>query len=207
MLTSQHGIEKRSDIQKDTDIAALKNFTNELNEERGRRKRRKMLKYLQPLLIGFLIVKFIIFPLVLKTLTALSTSSFVMSKIALALAGLLVLKWLLSGSGDGGGYDGGTKERTHLEIVHLPIPLTKAYQRGNIVVGGVGNGGWDDLSLSGSSSVFAIKHPNKPHKYIPVGNMKEIAHVVAAAAAADAADIGSGGYRNTRPVFDAKPFL
>lgn len=165
------------------------------------------MKYLQPILIGFLIVKFIIFPLVLKTLTALSTSSFVMSKIALAIAGLLVLKWLLSGSGDGGGYDGGAKERTHLEIVHLPFPLTKAYHRGNVGAGGAAFGGWDDLASSGSNSVFAIKHGSKSHKYIPVSNVKQMAHVVAAAAVADAEDNGDGGYRNTRPVFDAKPFL
>lgn len=132
-----------------------------------------------------------------------------MSKIALAIAGLLVLKWLLSGSGDGGGYDGGAKERTHLEIVHLPFPLTKAYHRDTVIGGGGAMGGWDDLSSSGSNSVFAIKHGNKPHKYIPVGNLKQMAQVVAAAAAvADTTDNGyRNGYRNTHPGSEAKPFL
>ncbi|XP_018797108.1 PREDICTED: uncharacterized protein LOC108973989 [Bactrocera latifrons] len=208
MLTFHREIAIPGDFQKDAGIAEMKNnLSNEINEERGRRKRRKMLKYLQPILIGFLIMKFIIFPLVLKTLTALSTSSFVMSKIALAITGLLVLKWLISGSGDGGGYDGGAKDRTHLEIVHLPFPLTKAYHKGNVGGGGAAFGGWDDLASSGSSNVFAIRHGGKPHKYIPVNNLKHMAHVVAAATVADAADNAEGVYRNTRPVFDDKPFL
>ncbi|CAD6993253.1 unnamed protein product [Ceratitis capitata] len=211
MPTLKRKNEKPKDVRSGTTATkvSLRNLAQELNEGRGRHKRRKMLKYLQPLLIGVLIVKFILLPLVLKTLTALSTSSFVMSKIALAAAGLLVLKWLLTGSGDGGGgYDGGAKERTHVEIVHLPVPLTKSYHRG----GGGGAGvstlnGWNDLSLSGSSSVLAIKHMGKPNKYIPVGDVKDMAHIVAAAAVADTTNNGGNGYRNTHPVYDGKPFL
>ncbi|XP_017491363.1 PREDICTED: uncharacterized protein LOC108379521 [Rhagoletis zephyria] len=193
------------------EAAALETSAVEFSEGRGKYKRRKMLKYLQPLLVGVLIVKFILLPLVLKTLTALSTSSFVMSKIALATAGLFVLKWLFSGSEDGSGYNGGVKERTHFEIVHLPLPLTKTYQRGN--AGGDVVGGWSDLSLSGSNSILAVKHANnKPSKYIPVNSAKEMAHMVAAAVATDS--VGGNSYRSTRPyarpydaAFYGKPFL
>ncbi|XP_067631261.1 uncharacterized protein Osi13 [Eurosta solidaginis] len=205
ITSKQSEIKIREDIRYNkTNVESLKLKNGKgFSEGRGRYKRRKIMKYLQPILVSVLVIKFILLPLALKALTALSASSFVMSKIALATAGIFVLKWLLSSSDDGVGYDGGAKER--IEIVHLPLPLMKPYHKGS-------NGGWGDLSLSDSNNIFDIKPTFKRHKYIPVsGGVKDVAHVLAIAAAES---VDGGGYRNARPMaqhydgsLDGKPFL
>lgn len=85
-----------------------------------------------PLLSAAVLAKFILLPLILKWLTALSASSFVMGKIALAAAGLLALKSMMSP----------THER--LEIVHASAPTIKSYH--------------GDLSSSGSNWIPLRQH-------------------------------------------------
>ncbi|XP_039231640.1 uncharacterized protein LOC6537586 isoform X2 [Drosophila yakuba] len=87
---------------------------------------------------GRAIAKMVLLPLVLKWLTALSTSSFVMGKIALVTSGVLALKWILAGG----------HARDRLEIVHSHTPLVKGLHG-------------SDLSSSGSSWI-PIRQPFIP---------------------------------------------
>ncbi|EDV90709.1 uncharacterized protein LOC6569766 [Drosophila grimshawi] len=108
----------------------LENWTA---EARGKhRKHKKMLKMLYPLLGAAVLAKLVLLPLILKWLTALSASSFVMGKIALAAAGLLALKSMM------------THDR--LEIVHATsyAPALKSYHA--------------DLSSAGSSWMPIKQH-------------------------------------------------
>ncbi|XP_030562734.1 uncharacterized protein LOC115764038 [Drosophila novamexicana] len=108
----------------------LDNWTT---EARGKQhKQKKLLKMLYPLLGAAVLAKLILLPLILKWLTALSASSFVMGKIALAAAGLLALKSIMSP----------THER--LEIVHASAPALKSYH--------------GDLSSSGTSWMPIRQH-------------------------------------------------
>ncbi|KAM8705233.1 hypothetical protein ACLKA7_009658 [Drosophila subpalustris] len=124
--------------------------TNLLNnwtaEGRGKHhKNKKLLKTLFPLLGAAVLAKLILLPLILKWLTALSASSFVMGKIALAAAGLLALKSILSSG----------HARDRLEIIHSSAPSYKSYH--------------GDLSSS-DSTWMPIRRP-----YIPLGMSKEVA--------------------------------
>lgn len=66
---------------------------------------------------ALLIIKAILFPLLIKFSTAVSAASFVMSKIALLISGMLALKWLLAAD---------KKEpKARLEIVQVP---TKSWE-------------------------------------------------------------------------------
>ncbi|XP_016971516.2 uncharacterized protein LOC108039102 [Drosophila rhopaloa] len=114
-------------------------------EGRGKhKKQKKLMKMVYPLLAAAAVAKIVLLPLVLKWLTALSASSFVMGKIALATSGLLALKWILSG---GHGHD-------RLEIVHSHAPVVK---------------GLHSTDLSGSaSSWMPIRQP-----FIPLGLSKD----------------------------------
>ncbi|KAH8383736.1 hypothetical protein KR009_010246 [Drosophila setifemur] len=114
-------------------------------EGRGKHKKQKKLqKIIFPMIAAAALAKLVILPLVLKWLTALSTSSFVMGKIALATSGLLALKWIMSG---GHAHD-------RLEIIHSATPAIKSYHAG-------------DLSSSGSSWI-PVRQP-----YIPLGLSKD----------------------------------
>eukprot|EP00099_Drosophila_melanogaster_P022212 NP_649634.1 osiris 13 [Drosophila melanogaster] len=98
-------------------------------EGRGKhKKQKKLMKMVYPLLAAVAVAKVVLLPLILKWLTALSTSSFVMGKIALVTSGILALKWILSG---GHAHD-------RLEIIHSHAPLVKGLHA-------------SDLSSSGSS--------------------------------------------------------
>ncbi|XP_017046586.1 uncharacterized protein LOC108091752 [Drosophila ficusphila] len=114
-------------------------------EGRGRhKKQKKLMKMVYPLLAAAALAKLVLLPLVLKWLTALSTSSFVMSKIALAISGILALRWILSG--------GNVRDR--LEIVHSHAPSIKGLH-------GV------DITSSGSSWMPVRQ------SFIPVGLSKD----------------------------------
>ncbi|XP_064550771.1 uncharacterized protein Osi13 [Drosophila montana] len=108
----------------------LDNWTT---EARGKKhKQKKLLKMLYPLLGAAVLAKLILLPLILKWLTALSASSFVMGKIALAAAGLLALKSIMSPAHE------------RLEIVHASAPSLKSYH--------------GDLSSSGTSWMPLRQH-------------------------------------------------
>ncbi|ALC46823.1 Osi13 [Drosophila busckii] len=118
-------------------LSLLDNWSS---QARGKHhKQKKLLKMLYPLLGAAVLAKVILLPLILKWLTALSASSFVMGKIALAASGLLALKSIMSAG----------HARDRLEIIHSSAPSLKAYH--------------GDLSSSGSSWL-----PIRPH-YIPLG--------------------------------------
>ncbi|XP_062126787.1 uncharacterized protein LOC133839343 [Drosophila sulfurigaster albostrigata] len=117
-------------------------------EGRGKhsKKSKKLLKLLYPLLGAAVLAKLILLPLILKWLTALSASSFVMGKIALATSGLLAFKSMLSN----------THAHDRVEIVHSSAPTLKSYH--------------SDLSSSGSSWM-PMRHP-----YIPLAITKDAAY-------------------------------
>ncbi|XP_017103915.2 uncharacterized protein Osi13 [Drosophila bipectinata] len=113
-------------------------------EGRGKhKKQKKLMKMIYPMLAAAALAKIVILPLILKWLTALSTSSFVMGKIALATSGLLALKWIMSGG----------HARDRLEIIHSSAPAIKGFH--------------GDLSGSGSNWM-PIRQP-----YIPLGLSKD----------------------------------
>lgn len=103
------------------------------------------MKIVYPLLVAAALAKMVLLPLILKWLTALSTSSFIMGKIALVTSGLLALKYILS--------SGNARDR--LEIIHSSVPAIKGYHAGT------------DLSGSGSTWM-PIRQP-----YIPLGLAKD----------------------------------
>ncbi|KAH8402761.1 hypothetical protein KR215_010278, partial [Drosophila sulfurigaster] len=110
------------------------------------KKSKKLLKLLYPLLGAAVLAKLILLPLILKWLTALSASSFVMGKIALATSGLLAFKSMISN----------THAHDRVEIVHSSAPTLKSYH--------------SDLSSSGSSWM-PMRHP-----YIPLAIAKDAAY-------------------------------
>ncbi|XP_022220790.1 uncharacterized protein LOC111072992 [Drosophila obscura] len=114
-----------------------------------KKQQKKLAKMLYPVLAAAALAKIVLLPLVLKWLTALSTSSFVMGKIALVTSGLLALKWIISGGGHA---------RDRLEIIHSSIPAIKGLH---------GLSAHADLSPS-DSSWMPIRPP-----YIPLGVTKE----------------------------------
>lgn len=110
-------------------------------------KHKKLLKMVYPLLGAAAVAKLILLPLILKWLTALSASSFVMGKIALLTAGLLAFKSIMSSG----------HARDRLEIIHSSAPTYKSYHQ-------------PDLSSSGSSWMPIRQH------YIPLGVSKDAAY-------------------------------
>lgn len=119
-----------------------------LASARGKQhKHKKLLKSLYPLLGAAVVAKLILLPLILKWLTALSASSFVMGKIALLTAGLLAFKSIMSSG----------HARDRLEIIHSSAPSYKSYHQ-------------PDLSSSGSSWMPIRQH------YIPLGVAKDAAY-------------------------------
>ncbi|XP_034127354.1 uncharacterized protein LOC117583241 [Drosophila guanche] len=114
-----------------------------------KKQQKKLAKMLYPVLAAAAVAKIVLLPLVLKWLTALSTSSFVMGKIALATSGLLALKWIMSSGGHA---------RDRLEIIHSSVPAFKGLHA--LAAHG-------DLTPSDSSWM-----PMRP-PYIPLGVTKE----------------------------------
>ncbi|KAH8407119.1 hypothetical protein KR222_007437, partial [Zaprionus bogoriensis] len=130
-------------------------------EARGKPlKHKKLLKMLYPVLGAVVLAKLILLPLILKWLTALSASSFVMGKIALLTAGLLAFKSIMSA---GHAHD-------RLEIIHSAAPALKSYHHA-------------ELSSSGSSWMPIRQH------YVPLGMAKEPTYRVAPSASLDAKEI------------------
>uniref|UniRef100_A0A1A9W5N4 Uncharacterized protein n=1 Tax=Glossina brevipalpis TaxID=37001 RepID=A0A1A9W5N4_9MUSC len=132
-------------MEKDRDI--------ELQKGRHNRYKRykKLQKFIVPLLMGVLVAKLIFIPLMLKMLTAISTSALVMSKIALVATGFVALKWIFTGS---------VKEDTRFDLIYLPQSNKAAPFR---------HGGNRDDQAWDASEVLEIQPYKKTkHKYIPV---------------------------------------
>lgn len=89
----------------------------EAEEARGHKHKHKhhhkhMNKYIHKVMAVMLVLKAILFPILIKFSTAVSAASFVMSKIALIVSGLLAVKWLISSE---------KKEpKSRVEIVQVP---------------------------------------------------------------------------------------
>ncbi|EDW24290.1 GL24066 [Drosophila persimilis] len=122
-----------------------------ITEGRGKhqhkKQQKKLAKMLYPVLAAAAVAKIVLLPLVLKWLTALSTSSFVMGKIALATSGMLALKWILSSG----------HARDRLEIIHSSVPSIKGLHTAHAA----------DVAPSGTSWM-----PIRP-PYIPLGVTKD----------------------------------
>ncbi|KAI8044339.1 uncharacterized protein LOC128262695 [Drosophila gunungcola] len=133
-------------INDDVSVEEVNNMLDSWSTEgRGKnKKQKKLMKMIYPLLAAAAVAKVVLLPLVLKWLTALSASSFVMGKIALATSGLLALRYILSG---GHGHD-------RLEIIHSHGPAVKGLHG-------------TDLS-AGASNWMPIRQP-----FIPLGISKD----------------------------------
>lgn len=79
--------------------------------------KKKAHKYLYPVLIGLFIAKVIIFPIILKSLTIMSTASLVFSKMALLTTIMLGFKWFLTYNNN----PPATNSDSKVEIVRLPL--------------------------------------------------------------------------------------
>lgn len=113
--------------------------------------------------MGVLVAKIVLIPLILKMLTAISSSALVMGKIALVTTGFIALKWIFSENS----YD--TKDR--FELIYLPNG-GKSYRSAS--------GGFslnDDQYWSDSSNQYTAIAPAASmgqQKYIPVNLKNEI---------------------------------
>lgn len=71
-------------------------------------------RILYPVLMGLFIAKIIIFPLLLKALTIMSSASFVLSKMSLLSTIMLGFKWFLTQHTQ-------TQQESKVEVVHVPL--------------------------------------------------------------------------------------
>lgn len=95
---------------------------------RGRKKKGKgMRRYLYPVMIGLFISKVILFPMLLKVLTIMSSASFVISKMSLLTSVLLGFKWFLTNSNQP--MQQRPAESSKVEIVHIPVKDHKDWDR------------------------------------------------------------------------------
>lgn len=71
-------------------------------------------RIIYPVLMGLLIAKMILFPLLLKALTIMSSASFVLSKMSLLSTIMLGFKWFLTQNVQ-------SQQESKVEVVHLPM--------------------------------------------------------------------------------------
>ncbi|KAJ6637525.1 hypothetical protein Bhyg_10256, partial [Pseudolycoriella hygida] len=82
----------------------------------GHKKKGKHLRrILYPVLMGLFIAKLIIFPLLLKVLTIMSSASFVLSKMSLLSTIMLGFKWFLTQ------HQVQPQQESKVEVVHVPL--------------------------------------------------------------------------------------
>ncbi len=84
----------------------------------GKKKRKHGMAFrriLYPVLMGLFIAKIIIFPLLLKALTIMSSASFVLSKMSLLSTIMLGFKWFLTQNVMQ------TQQESKVEVVHVPL--------------------------------------------------------------------------------------
>lgn len=111
--------------------------------------KKKKYKWLYPVLIGIFLTKMIMFPLIVKAVTIMSSAAFVFSKMSLLASIILGLKFFLANNNH--------NNDSKVEIVHVPL---KKY----------GGGDWDrDASDSKLHNVFAdniYEHELRPTRFI-----------------------------------------
>lgn len=81
----------------------------------GKKKGKHMRRILYPVLMGLFIAKIIIFPLLLKALTIMSSASFVLSKMSLLSTIMLGFKWFLTQN------TMQSQQDSKVEVVHVPL--------------------------------------------------------------------------------------
>ncbi|XP_037028484.1 uncharacterized protein LOC119068815 [Bradysia coprophila] len=83
----------------------------------GKKKNKHMAfrRILYPVLMGLFIAKIIIFPLLLKALTIMSSASFVLSKMSLLSTIMLGFKWFLTQHATQ------PQQESKVEVVHVPL--------------------------------------------------------------------------------------
>lgn len=83
---------------------------------RGKKKgKRGLRRIIYPVLMGLFIAKLIIFPLLLKALTFMSSASFVLSKMSLLSTIMLGFKWFLTQNTQQ------PQQESKVEVVHVPL--------------------------------------------------------------------------------------
>lgn len=106
-----------------------KEFKPSIFTGRGRKGKKRMSRYLYPVLIGLFMTKMIVFPLLLKALTIMSSASFVLSKMSLLTSVLLGFKWFLTNNQQQPMAQAPRPaEPAKVEIVHVPM---KKYETGD----------------------------------------------------------------------------
>lgn len=83
----------------------------------GKKKKhhRGLRRVLYPVMMGLFISKIIIFPLLLKALTIMSSASFVLSKMSLFSTIMLGFKWFLTQ------HNTQPQQESKVEVVHVPL--------------------------------------------------------------------------------------
>uniref|UniRef100_A0A1A9VDN8 Uncharacterized protein n=1 Tax=Glossina austeni TaxID=7395 RepID=A0A1A9VDN8_GLOAU len=141
------------------DIVLVDRSANELQKGRHKSHKsshryKKLHKFVMPLLMGVLAAKLILIPVLLKVLTAISTSALVLSKIALVATGFLALKWFFSGS---------VKDTRRFDLIYLPQSEAAPFRihGGSFTLA-------DDQAWDASEVVDLQPYKKTQHKYIPM---------------------------------------
>uniref|UniRef100_A0A1B0B2Y3 Uncharacterized protein n=1 Tax=Glossina palpalis gambiensis TaxID=67801 RepID=A0A1B0B2Y3_9MUSC len=115
---------------------------------------KKLHKFAMPLLMGVLAAKLILIPLMLKVLTAISTSALALSKIALVATGFLALKWFFSEP---------AKDNTRFDLIYLPQSEAVPFRirGGSFTLA-------KDQAWDASEVVDLQPYKKSQHKYIPM---------------------------------------
>lgn len=79
-------------------VVSENSFFSNISLFTGRKKKKKLNKYLAPLIVGFLLIKSILLPLVLKALAIMSGKAVVLSTMSLILAAILGLRGIAGGA-------------------------------------------------------------------------------------------------------------
>lgn len=89
-------------------------FLSLTGRKKGGGKKKKMHKWLFPIIIGMVITKMIMFPLFIKAVTILSSAAFVFSKMSLLTSLILGMKFFLANNHH-------NNNDSKVEIVHVPM--------------------------------------------------------------------------------------
>lgn len=120
---------------------------------------------LYPVLIGLFIAKAIIFPMLLKALTIMSSASFMLSKMSLITSVLLGFKWFLSSQQPVQSQQPTilrVPESPKVEVVHVPMKKYNDWDRENEHHHGSSGGPTQNEHYD---SYYSSDHDMKPTSY------------------------------------------